>query len=194
MTSDDSKKRWGDLPNNITAAFVGRPSRSKFEKMMRSDGLGERESSRVARRLNEPFHPLGVKIVQVRATASRGVEWPPSNPLGYIQIPDQGCVECCDEIVRGIEPLSDQSGLRPVDQRLHLGMPAACSGSLHENQTMRPGNRRLVELALRRGNPFLVLASVFLAEQPDVDIAALGFFQIQVIRAAVRCRNVLEQE
>ena len=147
-----------------------------LEKMMRSDGLGERESSRVARRLNESFHPLGVKIVQARAIASRGVERSPSNPLGYIQIPHQGRVESRDEIVCGIEALPDQSGLRPVDQRLHLGMPAACSGSLHENQTVRPGNRCLVELALRRGNPFRVLASVFLAEQPDIDIAALGFF------------------
>ena len=54
-------------------------------------------------------------------------------------------------------------------------MPEFC-GALHENQTVRSRLRCLIELALRRGNPFRILASVFLTKQTDVDIATLGLF------------------
>lgn len=124
-----------------------------LEKVIRSDGLCERKSSRVARRLNEPCHPRGIKIVQARTVTNRGIERPPSNPLGYVQVPYKGRVECRDEFVGCIEAFPDQSGLRPVHQGLHLGMPAPRGGSLHEDQAVRPGNRGLIEFALRRGKP-----------------------------------------
>ena len=52
----------------------------------------------------------------------------------------------------------------------------------------------MVEFTLGRGNPFRVLATVFLTKQTDIDIATLDFFQVQVVRTTVRCWNVLKQK
>ena len=52
----------------------------------------------------------------------------------------------------------------------------------------------MVELVLSRRDTVLILKAVLVAEDTQVDVAAFHLVEIHLIRAAVACRQFLEQE
>ena len=73
-------------------------------------------------------------------------------------------------------------------------MPGTVICALHEDQAMLAERARAIELPFRRRDSLFILRAVGVAEQPDVQVAAPDFVQVEVVRASVRRRRVLEQE
>ena len=164
-----------------------------LQQLPRQRPFRERELAHSACRANELGHPLDVEVAQCRLDAWGRVEGSPADQIPALQILHQRRVESGHQLRHRAEALPDQPSLSLADQRLHLGMPGNAR-SLYEDQPMRSHCRRVVELPLRRGYAFVVLASVVGAEQPYVDVAALNFIEIKLIRPSGGRRDFLEQE
>lgn len=98
------------------------------------------------------------------------------------------------QFIRARESPSDQLRRNATDQRAHLRMAAFVVGALDIDHPVLAFGARQVELALGRRDALRILETVVVPEQPDEHVAAPHFVEIQLIRATVGGRHVLEQE
>ena len=150
-----------------------------LEQRLRRRVLRQRKLPRPSRGADERRHTVAVEVVERRIRARRRVERPPAQQLPAFEVLHQGRVEPGHQIGRGAEPAAHQVGLRPVDQRLHPGMPRFAGRALDEDQPVLAECLRPVELAFRRRHAVGVQRPVLAAEQSDVEIAALDLLQVE---------------
>ena len=156
--------------------------------------LRQREPPGSARDADEEGHPVEVEVIQRRIRTGSRIERSRTQELLDFQILHQRSIQRGLQLLQGVEPLPDQSGLRLADQRPHPGVPRAILGPLHENQAMHAERGRTVELPFRRRDPFSIFAPIPPTEQPDIEVAPLYFVQVELVGPLIRRGRVFEQE
>lgn len=82
----------------------------------------------------------------------------------------------------------------PAQKRAHLGMTKRVIVSLDKDQPVFAGCGGPVELMLRGRKSLGVFMAVAVADQAEIDIAAVHLGQVDFIRPPPRCGKILEQE
>ena len=100
----------------------------------------------------------------------------------------------CGQFGHAAESSPDKLVTGLAHEGLHLRVAGRVLVALDEDQALLPGGGGPVELALRGRQPLGVFIAVFVAEQAQVDVAAVHLLQVDLIGATVGSRQVLEEE
>ncbi len=165
-----------------------------LQQFLGRSAIDEGELSGLSGRTNEPRYTLRIQILYLRLRARSRVEGTGADQLLLLQISDQRRIQSCDKFGGGVEPLSDQARLRPSNEGTHLRVAGLVVRALDVDEPVLSFGSGEVKLPLGRREPLGVLDAVVVSEQPDIEVAASNFVQIQVIYAAVGGRDVFEKE